>query len=117
MFGILDNKSCVAEWCPRMAIDLGSKFKSSWVRLVFFFFSLIKLVSNPTSDSKRNENAKDAYKSYPHRGSMHYIIWWAQDLAHNMVELGVGFVIMRQGPTWAFAKAFYTMEPLRWWFD
>ena len=48
---------------------------------------------------------------------MHYIIWWAQDLAHNMVEWGVGFVIMRQGPTWAFAKAFYTMEPLRWWFD
>ena len=29
------------------------------------FFSFIRLVGNPTSDCKRNEGAKDAYKSYP----------------------------------------------------
>ena len=46
---------------------------------------------------------------------MHYLIWWAQDLAHNMVEWGMSFVIMRQGPAWAFAKSFYTREPLKWW--
>ena len=38
---------------------------------------------------------------------MLYLIWWAQDLAHNMVEWGMGFVIMRQG-LGAFAEAFYT---------
>ena len=31
-------------------------------------------------------------------------ITWAQDSAHKIVGVGVGFVIIRQGPTRALAK-------------
>ena len=56
----------------------------------------------------------DAYKSYPLRANaLPHLL--GQDLAHNMVEWGMGCVIMRQGLAWAFAKSFYTREPLKWW--
>ena len=40
------------------------------------FFSFTRLVGNPTSDCKRNEGAKDAYKRHPLGGPMYHLIWW-----------------------------------------
>ena len=61
MFGIFDNKNCVAD---RMAIESGVKVQILLGETCYLFFSLIRLVSNPISDCKKNEDAKDAYKSY-----------------------------------------------------
>ena len=33
-----------------------------------------------------------------------------------MIEWGLGFVMMRQGPKWAFAKTVLCNEPLKWRF-
>ena len=66
MFSILGNKSRVAGVVPRLPSETGVQGSIPLAGGLVIIFFIVRLVRNPTSDSKRNEEAKGAYKCYPH---------------------------------------------------